>query len=379
MEQLDKEYLKNYWKLILGKASETNLGNFNSSTQEMSELLDFLYNREYGDDIYQGDGSGEGGKKAGRGKSNIKVFKWLKKIRSTFPEKTIEILEKHAISKYKLKEMLTDKKILESLEPNKALLETILHMKGEMNSEVLVSAKIIVKKIVEKIKLDLEDKINSRFSSLINKTHSSLFSASGELDFIKTINKNLKNYDLNNQQIIFEDIYFYENVHKKNKWDVILVVDESGSMLDSLLHSAIMASIFATLPAFRTKLIIFDTEFVDLTDYLDNIIEIMFQIRLGGGTDIARALAYSSTLIKNPSRTLLVLISDFYDWNMNDFYREVASIIDGGSKFIGIGALTDNAKGDYDKVAAKKIAEMGGDVAALTPEELIDWIKNIVS
>ena len=120
-----------------------------------------------------------------------------------------------------------------------------------------------------------------------------------QISFIKTINKNLKNYDFESEQILFEDFFFYENIHKKNKWDLILVVDESGSMMDSVLYSSIMASIFATLPVFRTRLVIFDTEVVDLTSELHNIIEVMFKIRLGGGTDIAKALAYSSTLITN--------------------------------------------------------------------------------
>jgi uncharacterized protein with von Willebrand factor type A (vWA) domain len=104
----------------------------------------------------------------------------------------------------------------------------------------------------------------------------------------------------------------------------------------------------------------------------------MFKVRLGGGTDIAKALAYGSTLIQNPHKTIVVLVSDFYDWNMNRFYQEVASIIEGGSKFIGVGALSDDGKGDYDKQAAKKLASMGADVAALTPDALADRIKGII-
>ncbi len=380
---IETEYLKNCWRLILGQSSEESLGSCSEpGLSDMESLLNFLYQREYEQsDLYQDtsrEGQMPGGKSAGRGKSQPTVFQWLEKIRSTFPQKSIEIMEKHAIDKYELKEILNDKKILESLEPNKALLQTILQMKGSMKPEVLESAKKIVKSIVDRIKLSLEEKIYKRFSAFINKNRSTVYSISNELDFIKTINKNLKNYDFESEQILFEDFFFYENIHKKNKWDLILVVDESGSMMDSVLYSSIMASIFATLPVFRTKLVIFDTEVVDLTSELHNIIEVMFKIRLGGGTDIAKALAYSSTLITNPHKTVVVLVSDFYDWDMKRFYQEVASIIDGGSKFIGVGALSDDGSGVYDKNAAKKLAEMGADVAALTPEALIDWIRNII-
>jgi Mg-chelatase subunit ChlD len=382
----DRKYLESCWKLILGKASESSLGGMDAgfggqSLSDMNQLLEFLYAREYEDgSLYDGDtGGGVGGKAAGKGSSNPTVFKWLKDIRNIFPKKTIEILEKDAINKYDLKEMLTDKKVLESMEPNKALLETILNMKEHMSPDVLMSAKRIIKSVVDEIKLRLEEKVSKKFSSLLNRSKSSVYSISGELDFNKTINKNLKNFDPKTQKIGFEDIYFYENIHKKNKWNLVLVVDESGSMMDSVLYSSIMASIFASIPVLRTKLVIFDTEVVDLSDHLDDVVEIMFQIRLGGGTDIAKALNYtSSKYLDNPHKTIVVLVSDFYDWDMNKFYAEVAYIIDAGAKFIGIGALTEDAKGSYDKQAAKKLASMGAEVAALTPESLAEWVKKII-
>ena len=383
----DKKYLESCWKLILGRASESSLGEMSGGfashdISEMNELLEYLYLREYEEgSLYEGNsvGGGEGGKKAGKGKSQPSVFQWLKKIRKTFPQKTVEILEKDAIDKYELKEMLTDKKVLESMEPNKALLETILTMKGHMNPEVLASAKRIIAMVVKDIKLKLEEKVNKKFSSLLNRSKSSVYSISGELDFNKTINKNLKNFDPKTTTIGFEDIYFYENIHKKNKWNLILVVDESGSMMDSVLYSSIMASIFASIPVLKTKLVIFDTEVVDLSEHIDNVVEIMFKIRLGGGTDIAKALNYvSGKYLDNPHKTIVVLVSDFYDWDMKKFYQEVAYILDAGAKFMGIGALTEDAKGSYDKQAAKKLASMGADVAALTPESLADWVKKVI-
>ena len=166
-----KKYLESCWKLILGRASESSLGDMSGgfasqNISEMNELLEYLYSREYEEgSLYDGnsEGAGAGGKKAGRGKSQPSVFQWLKKIRKTFPQKTVEILEKDAIDKYELKEMLTDKKVLESMEPNKALLETILTMKGHMNPEVLASAKRIIAVVVKDIKLRLEEKVSKKF------------------------------------------------------------------------------------------------------------------------------------------------------------------------------------------------------------------------
>ena len=390
MNDENRRTLKTYWRLILGKSSESTLGTSgdinNIKVEEIGEMLDFLYSMEYDDDsVYQGyssknEYSENTSKKASKDKSNLTVLKWLKGIRKTFPQKAIEKLEKDAIERYELKEMLTDKKVLESLEPSKALLETILTVKEYMSEEVLKSAEKIVEKTVNEIKLNLDEKIKVTFSSLLNRNKSSVYSFSGELDFIKTVNKNLKNFDHKTKRPIFEDIYFYENIHKKNKWNLVLAVDESGSMSDSVLYSSIMASIFAKLPFLNTKLVIFDTEIVDLSDYLDDIVKIMFSVRLGGGTDIASALNYiSNNYLSEPSKTIVVLVSDFYDWNMNNFFGEIKRIIESGAKFLGIGALTEDAKGSFDKKAAQKIKTLGAEVISSTPEQLASLIKNIIA
>ena len=160
----DKRYLTSCWKLILGKSSESHLGKIegeflNKSLKEMSDLLDYLYSSEYDDDFLFSDlgiYDKKISKKADYSESSLSILKWLKKTRMIFPNKTVEIMEKDAIKRYNLKEILTDKDILNSIEPNEEILEMILMMKEQMDTETLLIAKRIVKEVVYKI---LEQKL----------------------------------------------------------------------------------------------------------------------------------------------------------------------------------------------------------------------------
>ena len=369
----DEETL-NKWRLILGKYSKDNI-DFNDSTGtyiEMEELLDFIYGREYGESI--------GVREGGKGDSVITIPKWLNKIRKLFPKNTVEIIEKHALQKYNLTELITDKKVLEKLEPNTELLKSILSLKHMMKGEVLGTAKKIVKTVSDEIKENLEKRVTEAIIGRINKNSSSSIKSSRNLDFKKTINKNLKNYNLENNLLYPEKIYFNKRMRIYNPWHIIIGVDESGSMLDSIIHSAVMAGIFKSIPMLKTKLFIFETNVVDLTDYIDDPVETLMSVQLGGGTDIQKALRYGYTLIEEPKRTIFVLITDLYEGgNYKGMYARAKEIIESGSKLIILTSLNEAAIPEYDKNAALIMAGLGAEVAALTPEELAKWIAKIIS
>ena len=369
----------NKWRLILGKYSDNQIGfgedGSSLNYMDMDVLLDYLYSREYGE---------EDGVRRERGgsldPSSLTVPSWITKIREVFPKETVEILEKHALDKYELTELLTDKEVLEKLEPNKELLKNILQMKHLMKGEILETAKQIVKKVADDITKKLENDVKKAIVGRVNKNKSSLIKLSRNIDYKRTIKANLKNFDTEENKLVVDKVYFNDRVKKYNPWNVIIAVDESGSMLDSVIHSAIMAGIFSKLPMLKTNLVIFDTEVVDLSGYIDDPVETLMSVQLGGGTNITKALQYCETLIENPHRTMVILVTDLYEgYGYGNMYATAKSIIESGAKLIVLTALDMEATPSYDKNAAQKMASLGAEVGAMTPGGLSEWIAKIIS
>lgn len=371
----------NKWRLVLGEFAEENI-KLDPSYADMDNVLDFLYSREYTEEqgIRKNRGkTDESGKNGGRESSNLTVPQWIGKVRKLFPQQTVEIMQKQAISKYNLTELLTDEKILKNMQPDMELLKNILMFKNMMSSQVLKTAKGIIEEVVKEIEEQLRKEIVEAFYGKKNPYKSSPLKTMRNFDFKKTVKKNLKNYNAQLGTIIPHNLYFSSRIKKQNEYTIIIVVDQSGSMISSVIYSAVMAGIFSGLSSFETKLIVFDTSVVDLTEYVSNPVETLLSVQLGGGTDISRALDYSITQITQPAKTIVVLVSDLYDgYNYNQMYKRVHEIIESGAKMFVLPALDYDAYGSYDKNAAQKMANLGADVAAITPKELAQWIAKVV-
>ncbi len=372
----DEQEVLNRWRLVLGKyaAGQISFSADNVRMMEMEEVLDYLYSREYGDDQeIRRDRSG------GSGDSQLTVPRWLSKIKTLFPRNTVEIMERHALEKYEMTELLTDPEVLRKLEPNKELLKTIMQLKHMMKGDVLELARQVVRKVADELTRKLEQEMKKTLFGRLNRNESSPVRSIRNLDMIKTIRRNLKNYDTDTKQIILKQVYFSSRMKKYNQWRVIICVDESGSMLDSVIHSAVMAGIFAKLPMLDTRLVIFDTNVVDLSGYVSDPVETLMSIQLGGGTNIAGALAYCEQLIEIPHRTMVVLVTDLYEGgSYRHLYQVSNGIIESGAKLIVLPALDHDAVPNYDKKAAAALADMGASVGAMTPEELSGFIAKIL-
>ncbi|MCM1172061.1 MAG: VWA domain-containing protein [Clostridium sp.] len=376
-DRQDIEHL-NRWRLLLGKyaSGELPFGEDGSGIRymEMEDVLDFLYAREYGEN------EGVRQQTGGDGGSSITISEWINKIRELFPKETVEIMEKQALDRYGMTELLTDKRVLERLEPNQELLKTILQLKGSMNQDVLMEAKKIVRHVVDELTEKLRQDIRQAIVGRVDRTRTSTVKSSKNLDMKKTIQKNLKNYDSERKRLVLERVYFNARVKKYNTWRVIIAVDESGSMLDSVIHSAVMAGIFAGLPMLDTKLVIFDTNVVDLSDYADDPVETLMTVQLGGGTNIGGALDYCERLIENPERTIVVLITDLYEGgDTGTMYSVTKGMIEAGCKMIVLTALDMAANPNYSRGAAAMMAQLGAHVAAMTPMQLADWVAEVVA
>ena len=369
----------NRWRLILGGSSagqisfsqEGSLEN-GVSCMDLEDVLDFLYDREQGEDVRS--------RSAGLGGSHLTAATWITRIRKLFPKETVEILERHALETYGMTELLTDKEVLEKLEPNQELLKTILQLKHLMKGDVLDTARRIVKKVAEDIMRRLEQELKRSLLGRLDRNSSSPIPSARNLDIRKTIRKNLKNYDTEQKTLMLERVFFNQRTRKYNTWRVIIAVDESGSMLDSVIHSAVMAGIFVRMPMLDTRLVIFDTQVVDLSAHLDDPVATLMSIQLGGGTYITGALKYCESLMENPHRTMVVLVSDLCEGgNIQELLGVSRGIIESGAKLICLTALDMDANPAYDRNTAQKLADMGAHVGAMTPEALGDFMGRIMN
>lgn len=367
----------NRWRLILGKQAGNQIpfgadGALEGgiSCPDLEDALDFLYSREYGEDVRR---------EGGTGASKLTAASWITKIRRLFPRETVEILERHALERYQLTELLTDKEVLEKLEPNQELLKTILQLKHLMKGEVLETARRIVRKTAEEIGEKLRQDIRRSLLGSLDRNSPSQVKSIRNLDVKKTIQKNLRHYDMENQRLCLEQICFHSRTRKYSQWRIVIAVDESGSMLDSVIHSAVMAGIFARLPMLDTRLVIFDTQVVDLSAHLDDPVETLMSIQLGGGTNIGGALQYCASLVENPHKTMVVLVSDLCEGGSISGLLSVSrGIIESGAKLVCLTALDRDANPAYDRRTAGYLADLGAFVGAMTPEALGDFMGKVM-
>lgn len=379
---LDRDLALNRWRLVLGSMSDNSLSFSGSdreimSFEDMEQLLDYLYSHAQGDDVR---GESISDRSGGLGESQLTAAKWITKVRELFPKQTAEVLERHALDEFKMTELLTDKKVLEQMKPDMSLLKTVLQLKHLMKGEVLETAKKIARAVAEELSEKLAQSTRQALTGRLDRNSRSAVRSARNIDIHKTIRRNLKNYDKENETLMLKDVYFSSRVKKYNKKTVIIAVDESGSMLGSVIYSAVMAQIISKLPFAEIKLVIFDTEIVDLSGMVEDPAEVMMSIQLGGGTDIGKALSYCESLIQTPSDTCVLCVTDLCEGGYPHILLNTAqNIMTSGAKLSFLTALDECANPVYDKNMGQLLADMGAFVGALTPDQLGDYIGRIFS
>lgn len=379
---LDRDLALNRWRLVLGSMSDNSLSFSGSdreimSFEDMEQLLDYLYSHAQGDDVR---GESISDRSGGLGESQLTAAKWITKVRELFPKQTAEVLERHALDEFKMTELLTDKKVLEQMKPDMSLLKTVLQLKHLMKGEVLETAKKIARAVAEELSEKLAQSTRQALTGQLDRNSRSPVRSARNIDIHKTIRRNLKNYDKENETLVLKDVYFSSRVKKYNKKTVIIAVDESGSMLGSVIYSAVMAQIMSKLPFAEIKLVIFDTEIVDLSGMVEDPVEVMMSVQLGGGTDIGKALSYCESLIQTPSDTCVLCVTDLCEGGYPHILLNTAqNIMTSGAKLSFLTALDECANPVYDKNMGQHLADMGAFVGALTPDQLGDYIGRIFS
>lgn len=366
------------WRLVLGRYAARRLqagAELAGEYGRMDRALEYLYGREYqGRGVRREKGAGS------LDPSQVTLVNWLGEVRELFPADTVETIEGHALDRYGLVELVTDPQTLERLEPNQQLLRTLLTLRSRLSGEVLAVARRIVRHVVEEIRRKMEAEVRQALSGRLNRFRHSPVSILQNFDAAGTIRANLKHFNPERNKLVVERLLFFERNQRRLPWDIILCVDESASMADSVIHSAVMAGILAGLPAFRVKLVVFDTNVVDLTGEVDNPVETLMKVQLGGGTDIAKAVRYCAQLIENPHRTVLALVTDFCEGGSPaELVRVVKKLAEARVKLLGLASLDGQANPSYDRAIAERLAACGMEIAALTPQRLAHWLVGVIS
>ena len=377
-ETNDPRKRQSRWRLMMGSGSEELCGELSDEQQLQEQSLEFLYDREYeGERNVRG---GDGGKQGGLGESALTVPDWINQIHELFPKRTIERLEKDALERYEVSEMVTNLDVLARAQPNKTLLKAVLRTKHLMNQDVLKAAQQLVRRTVEQLMESLAEDVQSAFQGAVNRRRRSHLKIAMNFDIDMTLRRNMKNYDAESERVVLETPYFFSRSQRQvDRWQIIILVDESGSMLDSVIHSAVTAAIFYSMKMMKVHLCIFDTSVVDLTDKIVDPVETLMKVQLGGGTDIGKAVAYANEIVENPHRTIVALITDFYEGApVGRLYSAAKRLIDSGVTCLGLAALDGSADPTYDQHVAANLVQMGWHVGAMTPGELAQWVAEKV-
>ena len=372
------------WRLILGASAENSitLGSADKASRQ-DAALEWLYGRdeelrERG--IRRGSPRGRPGDRTGPrdggdGPSALTAVDWLDEIHQLFPRVTVERLERDAVERYGINEIVTDPDVLERVEPSTSLLRAVLRTKHLMNPHVLTLARRIVDTVVRDLLRRLQPEVQAAFHGTRSRRPSN-FKQSRDFDFRGTVRANLQHYQPEQRRILIEQPRFHSRIRRNlRQWQLILVVDQSGSMVGSVIHSAVTAACLWSLPGLKTHLIAFDTSVVDLTSDVTDPVELLMKVQLGGGTDIAKAVAYAQGLVDNPRRSIVAVISDFYEGgDPFRLVRSVRSLVNQGTTVLALAALDEDAHPAYDRALAQQLANEGAHVGAMTPGELAAFV-----
>lgn len=363
MQQTDEKLRR--WRLILGGNEADGTGcPLGADDLGMDKALDALYDSE---------------RQGGLGSSSPKVARWLGDIRQYFPSSVVKVMQKDALERLNLTQLLLEPELLEGVEPDVDLVANLLALKNVMPGKTKETARLVVRRVVEELERKLANNMRQAVMGSLNRASRNRRPRHSEIDWNRTIRSNLKNYQKEYKTIIPETRIGYSRKRSSLR-DIILCVDQSGSMGTSVVYSGIFGAVLASLPAVQTKMIVFDTAVVDLSDNLQDPVDILFGVQLGGGTDINKALGYCQTLIRRPEETILILISDLYEGgNQQEMLKRVANIVGAGTQFVALLALNDQGAPYYDHKTAEIMAGLGVPSFACTPDLFPDLMAAVIN
>lgn len=361
---MEEEYLKR-WRLILGGNEADGTGiTLTQEEQRIDQSLEAIYDSD---------------RRGGLGSSAPKVSRWLGDIREFFPQTVVQVIQRDAIKRLNITSLLTEKEMLETVVPDVHLVATLMSLSRVIPEKNKEMARQVVRKVVDELLRKLSAPTQQAVTGALNRSARRRNPRYNEIDWKTTITKNLKNYQPEYKTIIPEVRIGYGRKRKAMK-DIILCLDQSGSMGTSVIYSGIFGSVLASIPAVSTRMVVFDTAVVDLTDDLQDPVDLLFGVQLGGGTDISRALTYCQGVITRPQDTVLVLVTDLYEGgDAREMRKKFVSLVNSGVQLIVLPALNDDGAPSYDKSHAEFLANIGVPTFACTPDKFPDLMAAALS
>ncbi len=371
-----QEERKRRWRLVLGKqpdestspdennSEQSSGGGLSPQDQGVDEALEMLYG-----DSSSGDLSD----------STPDIARWLGDIRQYFPASTVRIMQQDALKRFKLRRLLSEPALLAEIEPDVNLVANILALKKVMPSKTRETARQVVRQVVEELQKKLTYPLQQAVTGSLNRALRTRRPRHKEINWSRTIHANLKHYQPDYQTVVPETLIGYGR-QRSSLRDIIICMDTSGSMATSIVYGSIYAAVMASITAVSTRFVMFDTAVVDLTDELHDPVELLFGMRLGGGTNIDRALAYCQQLVTRPKDTILVLITDLFEGgNKESMLRRIATLIDDGVQVVVLLALNDQGAPRFDRQMAQELVTLGAPSFACTPDLFPDLMAAVIN
>ena len=346
------------WRLVLGGDEADGIGcSLQGQDAQIDRTLQALYDSD---------------RRGGLGSAAPSVARWLGDIREYFPASVVQVMQHDAFDRLDMAQMLLEPELLQTVQPDVRLVADLIAMSGMIPAKTRDTAKQVVRRVVDDLLSKLAEPTRQAVLCALNRSARSRRPRHADIDWIRTIRANLKHYQPDYQTVVPETRIGFGRRRQAMR-HVILCIDQSGSMAASVVYSAIFGAVLASLPAVSTSLVVFDTKVIDLTAELDDPTDLLFSVRLGGGTDINGAVAYCQHLVRSPQDTVLVLISDLFEGGVeNEFVRRANALVASGVQFITLLALSDEGAPSFNAQLAGQLAALGIPAFACTPDRFPD-------
>ncbi len=361
---MDEQERQRRWRLVLGGGAADGVGMaLGGRDAQLDAALGALYDRGAQDDGNARERS------AGLEGSAPRVARWLGDIREYFPGSTVRVLQQDAIERLNLRQLLLEPEILQSVTADVHLVATLMSLRTLAPDHAKATMRQVVQGVVEELLQRLTQPMEQAVRGSLNRALRTNRPRPNAINWDRTIRANLRHYQPAYKTVIAERLIGYGRQQRQAVKEIVLCVDQSGSMATSVVYASIFAAVLASIPALKTQLVVFDTAVVDLTDMLSDPVDVLFATQLGGGTDINRAIAYCETRIDRPTDTTLVLISDLYEGGRADeLVKRVARLVESGVNVITLLALNDDGAPAYHHELAQRFADLGAPAFACTPD-----------
>src|SRR4051794_34211561 len=353
------------WRLVLGGEEADGTGvNLGREDRGIDGALDAVYGERAG----------------GLGASAPTVARWLGELRSHFPSGVVRVVQQDAIDRLGLHRLLLEPEVLNEVTPDVLLAATLMSLRDALPEASRQVARRLVRQVVEDIERRLGDRTRSAARGALDRSARTSRPKPAEIDWDRTIRANLKHYQPQQRTVIPERLVGHARRKRSLAAELILALDQSGSMAASVVHAGVLGASLASLPTLQTRVIAFDTAVVDLTDELDDPVDVLFGLQLGGGTDIDQALGYCQTLVNAPAKTVLILLTDLYEGgDPESMLRRAASLVRSGVRLIVLLALSDDGAPAYDHALAAALAGLGAPVFACTPDQFPEMLATALA